>query len=306
MPRGNLSHSTPIINGKTGVPHCGNSLWDQPDSQKTLETKGNPQPLPPTPTGFYFAPPPPGSLASEHAGNGDSVGVSADSEGGKNTDPDCSEPPHVALTNPPAHGGTHCGRAGICEQCGRNFRRKNPGRFCSPACCYEWRRGRHTPGFVTPDSEREDRIRAQGLVNKRLSLGWFTKPETCVKCGNAHRRITAHHEDYKKPDHVHWVCPGCHLKAHHRPGYLAGIPPFICYDRRTPDQKPQPHGKGGWHGERDADYRWNRSSLTPEQADAVRERHRAGDRQVDIAKAFGISQMTVSRIVRGKRMVARA
>jgi hypothetical protein len=116
----------------------------------------------------------------------------------------------------------------VCEHCGGEYvRPKNRGRFCSYECCYKARTGKPLKGFTTPDSEREERIRANGLINKRLKMGWFTKPTACMKCGAA-KRLDSHHTDYSKPDHVFWLCRSCHMLAHREADFLTGMKPFVC------------------------------------------------------------------------------
>lgn len=39
-------------------------------------------------------------------------------------------------------------------------------------------------------------------------------PKPCEKCGVAHPRINAHHEDYLRPLDVTWLCPKCHRRRH--------------------------------------------------------------------------------------------
>lgn len=138
-----------------------------------------------------------------------------------------------------------------CEECKQPYFvtrvRHDRGRRLCASCRGKAGQAKAQSHFVCPDSEEAERIRAQGLVNKRLRLKWFDKPTTCCKCGNPHRRMIGHHQNYKKPDQVHWVCPGCHRRVHLDSRYLDGIPPFIC-DRKNP--APPRHSKGGWFGPR--------------------------------------------------------
>src|SRR5688500_12462626 len=46
-----------------------------------------------------------------------------------------------------------------------------------------------------PPSTKEERVRANGLINKRIKLGRIIRPDFCQKCG-ARCRADAHHTDY--------------------------------------------------------------------------------------------------------------
>jgi hypothetical protein len=123
-----------------------------------------------------------------------------------------------------------------CRQCGVKFTRpqkKRHAKYCSPACCNADRVGKPAPGFITPESTKQQRIAANGLVNKRLKLGWFTKPTTCTKCGHT-ARLDSHHADYSKPEQVYWLCRSCHVLAHRDADYLRGCRPFMAIRRPSP------------------------------------------------------------------------
>lgn len=55
---------------------------------------------------------------------------------------------------------------------------------------------------------------AHSAVNNAVRDGRLSKPSECEWCGDAHKRIHGHHEDYDKPLDVIWLCPPCHKKAH--------------------------------------------------------------------------------------------
>jgi hypothetical protein len=129
----------------------------------------------------------------------------------------------------------------VCKQCTKPFyhrprgkSRMNPGTFCSRACAIASRKGRVPKSmltFVTPESTKAERIRANGLVNMRLRRGWFTKPAICMCCGAKPVR-DSHHVDYTKPDEVHWLCRSCHMRVHQNPSLLDGIAPMVLSDQR--------------------------------------------------------------------------
>jgi hypothetical protein len=242
--------STPTVNRNQEPAHCGFSLGVQ--SSETLKadgTVGCASAISPTPTGFYFAPTARDSRTLNHAkssGNPDDSGLFDQSD---TSVLDCPEPPHSDQTKPTAHRGFLVERPSrrkplvdlTCAHCGGAFTlqkkriRGGRGRFCSPKCSQLAKVGKPSPGFTTPESDKRQRIAANGLVNKRLKLGWFEKPTRCMKCG-AVKRLDSHHTDYAAPDRVYWLCRSCHMQEHHTPGTLTGIAPFIC-DRRPASAK---------------------------------------------------------------------
>lgn len=56
------------------------------------------------------------------------------------------------------------------------------------------------------------------IVGNALQNGKITKPEKCSKCGNNHNKIHGHHDDYRYPMTVRWLCPKCHSKWHKENG----------------------------------------------------------------------------------------
>lgn len=106
-----------------------------------------------------------------------------------------------------------------CRRCSKPFApspsalRKGLGFFCSPSCRSKERRP--GPGnFRTPESTKAERVRANGLINKRLRDGKITRPTACMECRQS-RRLMAHHPDYSRPAFIVWLCRPCHLKSHH-------------------------------------------------------------------------------------------
>lgn len=102
----------------------------------------------------------------------------------------------------------------LCRQCGREFHptiygvRSGRGHYCSYRCV-----GLKPKPSVTPESTHAERIRANGLINKRLKLNWFNRPSHCIECGKK-AKTEFHHFDYSKPDHGYWLCRSCHMKVH--------------------------------------------------------------------------------------------
>ena len=61
--------------------------------------------------------------------------------------------------------------------------------------------------------EHPDRVKAHNIVNNKISSGRLVRKANCIICGRS--PTVAHHEDYKKPLAVTWLCYSCHA-LHHR------------------------------------------------------------------------------------------
>lgn len=73
--------------------------------------------------------------------------------------------------------------------------------------------------FYRGGPKAEDR--AQNKVEKAVLRGRMIRPETCEECGDApppfkdgRAAIQAHHDDYRKPLEVRWLCQPCHHRWH--------------------------------------------------------------------------------------------
>ena len=62
-----------------------------------------------------------------------------------------------------------------------------------------------------------ERVSTAGKVAKALRMGDLVRPAVCSTCGKT-GLIEGHHEDYKKPLEVVWLCQRCHQEQHlHQP-----------------------------------------------------------------------------------------
>lgn len=66
-----------------------------------------------------------------------------------------------------------------------------------------------------------------GMVLQALLQGQLQRPEACEFCGSAEYVPNAHHDDYREPLRVRWLCPGCHKRFHVEHGPGLGIPELI-------------------------------------------------------------------------------
>jgi hypothetical protein len=153
---------------------------------------------------------------------------------GISTDDRCA--PLRAHRAAPSQRKTRTPDARACRSCGASFHpsldavSRGGGWYCSHPC--RSRAPRNFTSFKTPESTKEERVRANGLVNKRLKLGWFTRPTHCQKCG-AEKKLDTHHPDYSKPDEVLFLCRSCHMNAHHDPSTVARLRPINTDQRKA-------------------------------------------------------------------------
>jgi hypothetical protein len=115
----------------------------------------------------------------------------------------------------------------ICRACGQPFTpdvsnvRKGRGFFCSVQCSNATRLGRFVAGYDQDDKAR--RVRANGLVNKRIKLGHLKRPDRCERCGER-SRTDGHHPDYSRPLDVVFLCRSCHMRLHSAVAVEEGTP----------------------------------------------------------------------------------
>lgn len=97
----------------------------------------------------------------------------------------------------------------VCARCGipkppeafYDGRNKSYCRVCLRAYTLEWRK--RFPG----------RRRAHVLVARALKDGVLKRPNVCARCATATYTV-AHHEDYRRPLKVVWLCDTCHGVRH--------------------------------------------------------------------------------------------
>ncbi len=58
---------------------------------------------------------------------------------------------------------------------------------------------------------KEQQKTAYSLVQKAFATGELTRPSICQDCGSIDFRLHGHHEDYRKPLELEWLCSSCHI-----------------------------------------------------------------------------------------------
>lgn len=62
-----------------------------------------------------------------------------------------------------------------------------------------------------------EKRKAQIIAGNAKRSGLLKSPGKCQSCGKRPKRIQMHHEDYKLPLQVLWLCSSCHGMAHWKP-----------------------------------------------------------------------------------------
>ena len=113
------------------------------------------------------------------------------------------------------------GHLNICKDCTKkrvgSHRLQNLDRIRN----YDRERGK-LPHRKKQNTERTRRIRrekpgyysAHQAIANAIKSGRIKKPQKCAWCGREHSQIEGHHEDYRKPLDVIWLCSPCHKIYH--------------------------------------------------------------------------------------------
>ncbi len=85
-------------------------------------------------------------------------------------------------------------------------------------CTYDYKKRK---GFLTSKGnyantlrwkkKNRDKVWAQQVLNDWVRDGRIIKPKRCYECGEI-KPLQAHHDDYKHPLRVYWLCTQCHGK----------------------------------------------------------------------------------------------
>ena len=111
------------------------------------------------------------------------------------------------------------GRSAICAHCNGVFvvRLDRTTRYCSRDCYRADTKGKPIApraDFIHQSDDAAKKIRANGLINKRIKIGMIERPAKCELC-NITGRVDACHIDYDRPDVVTFACRSCHMRSHY-------------------------------------------------------------------------------------------
>jgi len=98
----------------------------------------------------------------------------------------------------------------FCTKCHAEPRRSPSQRWCR-ACAARWQR-EHRPAYADLSPREIARQRARARLRSAVRRG-IVRRLPCLVCG-ATRGVHGHHEDYRFPLDVMWVCPTHHRWIH--------------------------------------------------------------------------------------------
>jgi hypothetical protein len=123
-------------------------------------------------------------------------------------------------------------------------------------------------------SQNPHKRKAHFLVKNAIRSGAIAKPTACELCGKSDQ-LEAHHEDYKKPLDVVWVCKRCHFNLH-EPKIMT------C-------EKDFEHGAGH-----------HAAKLTDADVISIREEFVGGISKRGLGRKYGVSDKNIRLILEGK------
>ena len=107
------------------------------------------------------------------------------------------------------------GRVGKCKTCNKSDVIANREKRIDYYREYDRQRGGHSAAGKKKLPEK--RI-AHDKVSRAIKLGLLKRPEACESCGKI-CRLHGHHDDYKKPLSVTFLCAVCHKARHKELGW---------------------------------------------------------------------------------------
>ena len=124
---------------------------------------------------------------------------------------------------PDLDGRPRCYRCGIQERLVKHTTKKYSTRYICTPCASDmarkWRSSKQGKEKIAKIAERQrtkwpEKTKARSTLNHALTAGKVTKPKQCSISGCKDTYLHAHHDDYKKPLKVRWLCAKCHKKLH--------------------------------------------------------------------------------------------
>ena len=112
------------------------------------------------------------------------------------------------------------GHVNKCKECNKLDVRKNRRIKVDYYREYDRQRGNRQNYSYVKNYRNEFPMKyaAHIFVSNSVRDGKMERPSHCESCGDSHKFIHGHHDDYARPDVVRWLCPPCHKKWHDENG----------------------------------------------------------------------------------------
>jgi hypothetical protein len=149
----------------------------------------------------------------------------------------------------------------------RGWKKANPERHAELARAYRAR--------------NREKTKAQNLLNYAIKVGKVARGK-CEVCGTD-QRVHAHHHDYTLPYDVKWLCFRCHKLTHP----VNAEDKAVKFSEAKKARLPGPLNPN--------------AALEANDIRAIRKLLELGISQEKIGRAFGVTQVTISRIKLGER-----
>jgi transposase-like protein len=67
---------------------------------------------------------------------------------------------------------------------------------------------------IAPIVSQREKGKAHSLVRRAIKDGVLVRPSHCSTCARPSVSLVGHHDDYRKPLDVRWLCKSCHVNVH--------------------------------------------------------------------------------------------
>lgn len=108
------------------------------------------------------------------------------------------------------------GHVNKCKECNKSDVRKNRKSNIDHYREYDRVRGnRQSKSYLQEYRGKYPRkYTAQTMINNAIRSGVIVRPKYCSSCGSDEFVMHGHHDNYKYPMIVRWLCPACHKEWH--------------------------------------------------------------------------------------------
>jgi len=98
----------------------------------------------------------------------------------------------------------------VCAECGTTYSTSDwRSHHCSPLCAARAKRRHGKARQARYREAHPTREQCRQVLKNAILLGKVRRPVRCEGCGEV-AETEGHHEDYRKPFFVHWLCRTCH------------------------------------------------------------------------------------------------